>query len=74
MMAEWQIPLIEIGDMKIKLIQGGMGIGISQSELATAVANEGGAGIIASVGLGLLKGYFFEEVRAHQRELERLDN
>lgn len=37
------------------IIQGGMGVGISLSGLASAVANEGGIGVISSVGLGLLK-------------------
>jgi len=46
--------------LEINLIQGGMGVGISLSGLASAVANEGGAGIIASVGIGELKGYLKE--------------
>ena len=46
-------PLI-IGDLTIDppIIQGGMGVRVSRSGLAAAVANEGCAGIIASVGLG----------------------
>lgn len=45
-----------IGEKEIKLpfIQGGMGVGISLSGLASAVANEGGVGVISSAGLGLL--------------------
>jgi NAD(P)H-dependent flavin oxidoreductase YrpB (nitropropane dioxygenase family) len=45
-----------IGDKEIRLpfIQGGMGVGISLSGLASAVANEGGVGVISSAGLGLL--------------------
>jgi NAD(P)H-dependent flavin oxidoreductase YrpB (nitropropane dioxygenase family) len=45
-----------IGDIEIKLpiIQGGMGVGISLSGLASAVANEGGIGVISCAGLGLL--------------------
>lgn len=45
-----------IGSMEIKtpIIQGGMGVGISLSGLASAVANEGGIGVISSAGLGLL--------------------
>ena len=34
------------------IIQGGMGIGISLSGLAAAVANEGGIGVIATAGIG----------------------
>lgn len=46
-------PLI-IGNLAIPIpiIQGGMGIQVSTAPLAAAVANGGGAGIIASVGLG----------------------
>jgi nitronate monooxygenase len=49
-------PSLKIGDLiaKIPIIQGGMGVGISGSRLAAAVANEGGIGVIASVGLDLL--------------------
>jgi len=38
----------------VPIIQGGMGVGISLSGLAAAVANEGGVGVISSAGLGLL--------------------
>ena len=43
-----------IGDLEIKIpiIQGAMGVMISRASLASAVANYGGAGTIASVGLG----------------------
>lgn len=50
------IPKIKLGDLEFNLIQGGMGVGISMANLASAVANEGGAGIIASVGVGKLRG------------------
>jgi nitronate monooxygenase len=45
-----------IGNKEIKLpiIQGGMGVGISLSGLASAVANEGGVGVISCAGLGLI--------------------
>jgi len=45
---------IKLGNLEFSLIQGGMGVGISKENLAAAVANEGGAGIIASVGLNFL--------------------
>jgi NAD(P)H-dependent flavin oxidoreductase YrpB (nitropropane dioxygenase family) len=47
---------VKIGDLAIAvpIIQGGMGVGISLSGLASAVANEGGVGVISSAGLGLL--------------------
>jgi nitronate monooxygenase len=47
---------LKIGNLNIAfpVIQGGMGVGISLSGLAAAVANEGGVGVISSAGLGLL--------------------
>jgi len=47
---------LSIGNLNISIpiIQGGMGVGISLSGLASAVANEGGVGVISSAGLGLL--------------------
>ncbi len=46
---------LRIGNLRIKkpVIQGGMGIGISLSRLAAAVANEGGVGIISAVCIGM---------------------
>ena len=45
-----------IGNKEIRLpiIQGGMGVGVSLSGLASAVANEGGIGVVSCAGLGLL--------------------
>lgn len=57
---------LKIGNLTISvpIFQGGMGVGISLSGLASAVANEGGVGVISSAGLGLLyndfKGNFLE--------------
>ncbi len=53
------MPSLNIGGLEIEvpIIQGGMGVGISLRNLASTVTNEGGLGIIASVGLGLLKHY-----------------
>ncbi|HCT30260.1 MAG TPA: nitronate monooxygenase [Bacteroidales bacterium] len=47
---------LQIGNLAIAVpvVQGGMGVGISLSGLASAVANEGGVGVISSAGLGLL--------------------
>lgn len=47
---------LKIGNFTIAVpvIQGGMGVGISLSGMAAAVANEGGVGVISSAGLGLL--------------------
>jgi nitronate monooxygenase len=53
---------LKIGNLAIAVpvIQGGMGVGISLSGLAAAVANEGGVGVISSAGLGLLYKEFSE--------------
>ncbi len=53
-MSQNQMPSLRIGkfEARIPIIQGGMGVQISLSGLAAAVANEGGIGIIASVGIG----------------------
>ena len=47
---------LKIGDLiaKLPIVQGGMGVGISLSGLASAVANEGGIGVISAAGLGLI--------------------
>lgn len=47
---------LNIGNLTISvpIIQGGMGVGISLSGLASAVANEGGVGVISAAGLGVL--------------------
>ena len=46
-------PLV-IGDLvaKVPLIQGGMGVGVSLSSLAGAVASEGGVGVISTAQIG----------------------
>ena len=41
-------------EIKIPIIQGGMGVGVSLSGLASAVANAGGVGVISCAGIGLL--------------------
>jgi len=53
-MAISSIPTLKIGNLKISppIIQGGMGVRISSSNLASAVANTGCVGVIASAGLG----------------------
>lgn len=49
-------PKLRIGDLvaRVPIIQGGMGIGVSLSGLASAVANQGGVGVIATAGIGVL--------------------
>jgi nitronate monooxygenase len=48
---------LKIGDMvaRLPIIQGGMGVGVSLSGLAGAVAENGGIGVIAAAGIGMLK-------------------
>lgn len=48
---------LKLGDLTVKLpiIQGGMGVGISLSGLASAVANEGGVGVIATAAIGMFE-------------------
>lgn len=58
------------------IIQGGMGVGISLSGLASAVANCGGIGVIsaAAIGLvrtGLAKGYAENNVAALREEIRK---
>lgn len=49
-----KLPSIKIGNKiaSLPIIQGGMGIGVSLSSLASAVANEGGIGVISSAQIG----------------------
>jgi len=51
---EKKLPALKIGDLTVDppIIQGGMGVRVSRANLAAAVANEGGVGVIAGVGLG----------------------
>ncbi len=49
------LPQLQIGDLvsPVPIIQGGMGVGISLSGLASAVANEGGIGVISAALPGI---------------------
>ena len=49
-----KIPKLQIGSLSanIPIVQGGMGVRVSLSSLASAVANQGGIGTISSIGLG----------------------
>ncbi|SDL41082.1 nitronate monooxygenase [Maridesulfovibrio ferrireducens] len=50
-----KLPQLKIGDLvaRVPIVQGGMGVGISLSGLASAVAEEGGIGVIAAAMIGL---------------------
>ncbi len=54
------MPKLVIGDLEINkpIIQGGMGLGVSLAGLASAVANEGGVGVISAVGIGMFDSEF----------------
>ena len=49
-----KMPTLRIGalEAEIPIVQGGMGVGISLSNLSSAVANAGGIGVIATPGIG----------------------
>jgi nitronate monooxygenase len=64
---------LQIGELiaKMPIIQGGMGVGVSLSGLASAVANEGGIGVIAAAGIGMLeKDGFSNYIEASKRRLQ----
>ncbi|MCD6162204.1 MAG: nitronate monooxygenase [candidate division Zixibacteria bacterium] len=68
------MPNLQIGDLnaKVPIIQGGMGVGISLSGLASAVANEGGIGVIAAAGIGTLEpDYYTNFEEANRRALQK---
>ncbi len=52
-----KIPTLRIGDLeaKVPIVQGGMGVGVSLSGLAAAVANCGGVGVISGVETGFYR-------------------
>jgi len=72
------LPNLRIGDIvaKIPIIQGGMGVGISLSGLAAAVANEGAVGVISAAEIGFLEPDFNKNpkeanLRALAKELKK---
>jgi nitronate monooxygenase len=77
-MANEKLKSLIIGDLvaKVPIVQGGMGVGISLSGLASATANTGGIGVIAAAGIGLLEPDGFTDflganIRALRREIRR---
>jgi len=67
-------PALRIGNLvaPTPIIQGGMGVGISLSSLASAVAEAGGIGVIAANAIGLLeKDYYKDGREANLRALRR---
>ena len=57
---------LQIGDKlaKLPLIQGGMGVGVSLSRLAGAVARAGGIGIISTAQIGFREADFQKDTKA----------
>jgi len=65
---------LKIGNLTVKvpIIQGGMGVAISLSGLASAVANEGGIGVISAVGIGMSEPDYIKNFRnANKRALRK---
>ncbi len=72
------MPELKIGDLVIKtpIIQGGMGVRVSLSNLASAVANEGGIGVIAANAIGMDETDYYENgkeanIRALRKEIRK---
>ena len=61
-----ELPSLRIGNLEAKkpIIQGGMGIGISLSQLAGAVAKEGGVGLISAAQIGFREPDFETDTKA----------
>ncbi len=71
-------PALKIGNLvaPTPIVQGGMGVGISLSSLASAVANIGGIGVIAANAIGLLEKDYYKDgraanLRAFRREIRK---
>jgi len=71
-------PSLRFGDLiaEVPIIQGGMGVGISLSGLSSAVANQGGVGVISAAIIGMnepdmFKNYVEVNIRALQREIRK---
>ncbi|WP_035986051.1 NAD(P)H-dependent flavin oxidoreductase [Leptolyngbya sp. KIOST-1] len=67
------LPSLTIGQYTVPypIVQGGMGIRVSGANLAAAVANAGGIGIISAVGLGMQSPHFnIDEKNPKKRQTE----
>src|ERR1035437_2071914 len=61
---------------KFPIIQGGMGVGVSLAGLSSAVANQGGIGVISAAGIGLSEpdaytNYVEANIRALRNEIRK---
>ncbi len=66
-----ELPRFEMPELRMQelaapvpIVQGGMGVGISLSGLASAVARAGGVGLIAANGIGMIEPDYFKDGRA----------
>lgn len=73
-----KLPSLKIGDLvaSVPIIQGAMGVGVSLSKLASAVANEGGIGMISGVQIGYREPDFetnngLANIRALKKEIQK---
>jgi nitronate monooxygenase len=77
-MTKWNGNTLKIGNFvaSLPIVQGGMGVGISLSGLASAVANEGGIGVISVAAIGMNEkdfatNYLEANIRALRKEIRR---
>jgi nitronate monooxygenase len=75
------LPELKIGDLvsRLPIIQGGMGVKVSLSRLASAVAEEGGIGVIAAAMIGIDEpdiavNSVMANIRALKREIQKARN
>ncbi|MFS1518827.1 nitronate monooxygenase [Bacillus sp. SM2101] len=73
-----KLPQLFLGNLtaSVPIIQGGMGVGVSRSRLASAVANQGGIGIISGSQIGFTEPDFATNnlaanIRSLKREIRR---
>ncbi len=72
------IPPLKINGKTVEtaIVQGGMGVGISLSGLASAVADQGGVGVIAANAIGMIESDYYENhieanIRALKNEIRK---
>jgi nitronate monooxygenase len=72
--ARHPLPALHLGGRtaRLPIVQGGMGVGLSLSGLAAAVAAEGGIGVIAATGIGMIEpDYYDRPLEANLRALRK---
>ncbi len=72
-MKEFSMPPLRVGEWVagVPIIQGGMSVGVSLSNLACAVANAGGIGVIGAAGIGMFEEDFEKNFAAANRRALR---